>query len=111
MKKLFLFLLATFSITLSAMAQTTVSGQVVYEADGEPMIGASVVPVGGGNGVATDFDGNFTITLPEGVNSITVSYVGMKAKTVKATDNMIVRLEDNTTQLGEVVVTAFGMKR
>lgn len=111
MKKLFLFLLATFSITLSAMAQTTVSGQVVYEADGEPMIGASVLPVGGGNGVATDFDGNFTITLPEGVNSITVSYIGMKPKTVKATDNMIVRLEDNTTELGEVVVTAFGMKR
>lgn len=104
--------MATFCIQMNALAQgTPLSGQVVSAADGEPLIGASVLPAGGGNGTVTDFDGNFSIMLPEGVNSVTVSYIGMKALTVKAENNMIVRLHDNTTELGEVVVTAFGMKR
>ena len=111
MKKLFLLLMTTCFLSVSALAERVVTGQVVYEADGEPLIGATVLPVGGGNGAATDYDGNFTITLPDGVTSITVSYVGMTSKTVEATDNMIIKLTDNSTELEEVVVTAFGMKR
>ena len=111
MKKLFLLLMTTCFLSVSALEERVVTGQVVYEADGEPLIGATVLPVGGGNGAATDYDGNFTITLPDGVTSITVSYVGMTSKTVEATDNMIIKLTDNSTELEEVVVTAFGMKR
>lgn len=99
MKKLFLLLMTTCFLSVSALAERVVTGQVVYEADGEPLIGATVLPVGGGNGAATDYDGNFTITLPDGVTSITVSYVGMTSKTVEATDNMIIKLTDNSTEL------------
>ena len=84
MKKIVLCLLATCFMSLNALAEREIKGQVVYAADGEPLIGATVLPVGGGNGSATDFDGNFAIVLPDDVKQVTVS---------------------------EVVVTAFGMKR
>lgn len=98
-------------ISLSAHAAYTLSGKVVYESDGEPLIGATVLPAGGGNGAATDFDGNFTITLEDDVKEITVSYVGMKTITIAATDGIVIKMSDSSTELEEVVVTAFGMKR
>ena len=52
MKKLFLLLLTVVAFTLSAAAQRTVTGTVVYAGDGEPLAGATILPVGGGNGVA-----------------------------------------------------------
>lgn len=71
-------------IAIAAQAQNiTVHGTVISSTDNEPLIGASVISdVKGSNGVATDIDGNFTITVPEG-SSLTISYVGHKAKTVK----------------------------
>lgn len=44
-----------------ALAQTTVTGKVVSQEDGEPVIGASVRIVGTKTGTATDVDGNFTL--------------------------------------------------
>ena len=111
MKKIVLCLLATCFMSLNALAEREIKGQVVYAADGEPLIGATVLPVGGGNGSATDFDGNFAIVLPDDVKQVTVSYVGMKTQTLDAVDGMVVKMEDNANELEEVVVTAFGMKR
>ncbi len=111
MKKIVLFFLASCLATLSALADQVVSGQVVSEADGEPLVGATVIPEGGGSGTATDFDGKFTLNLPDNVANITVSYVGMKTVIVKAGQNLVVKLNDASTELDEVVVTAFGMKR
>ena len=110
MKKLCL-LLSTCLVSGSALAERVVSGQVVYKADGEPLIGVTVQPLGGGAGAVTDIDGNFTVTLPDGVDKLTVSYVGMKTETVEVSDNMTIQMSDNTTALDEVVVTALGMKR
>lgn len=45
MKKLFLLLLTTCFLSVSALAERVITGQVVYEADGEPLIGATVLPV------------------------------------------------------------------
>ena len=111
MKRLFLFFLATCLVSLSALADQTVNGTVVSEADGEPLAGATVLPFGGGSGTATDFDGKFTISLPDGVTDVTVSYIGMQSVTLKAVDGMTVKLSESSTDLEEVVVTAFGMKR
>ncbi len=81
--------------TAVVMAQTrTVSGTVVSAADDEPLPGASVQPVGGGVGVATDVDGNFTLTLPQNVTKLTVSYIGMIAQTVDITSGkMDIRMQ------------------
>lgn len=79
MKKLFLLLVTVLTIGLCASAQTrTVTGTVLDAANDEPVVGATVMPIGGGQGVSTDLDGNFTLTVPSSVSSIRISSVGYK---------------------------------
>jgi len=117
MKRLF-FMLMTIAVAaatgLCLSAQTrTVSGTVVYAGDKEPLIGASVIPEGAhASGVATNIDGKFTLTVPDGITKLNVSYVGMITAQVDITDSpMFIELKNADNQLDEVVVTAFGMKR
>lgn len=93
-----------------AMAQNrTVSGTVVSAADDEPLPGASVQPVGGGVGVATDIDGNFTISVPKNVTKLAVSYIGMVGQTVDITSGkMLIKLQNAANVLEDVVVTGYG---
>lgn len=89
-----------------AMAQVHVSGTVVSADDGEPVIGASVLAKGTHEGAATDIDGKFAFDAPEGTKELVVTYIGMKAQTVKAgTDIRITLQTEASQQLGEVVVT------
>ncbi|MEG0253562.1 MAG: TonB-dependent receptor plug domain-containing protein, partial [Muribaculaceae bacterium] len=97
-------------MTLSAQMRT-VKGQVVYAGDNEPLVGATILPVGGGQGVATNFDGEFTLTVPEKVKLLTVSYVGMITKQVTVAPTMVIKMSNSDHQLDEVVVTALGMKK
>lgn len=62
-KSLVLFLMAML-VSATVLAQSTIKGTVVDEA-GEAIIGASVVIKGSSQGVVTDLDGNFTITVPQ----------------------------------------------
>lgn len=111
MKRLFLVLFTLCSIVTLYAQSKTVKGQVVYAGDNEPLIGATVIPVGGGQGVATNLDGEFTLTIPEKVKLITVSYVGMATQQVQVTQNMVIKMQNQENQLDEVVVTAMGIKR
>ncbi len=111
MKKIVLTLVAAGTLSLSAYADHKISGRVIYSGDKEPLIGASIAPVGGGNGTVTDLDGNFTLTVGDGVKYVNVSYVGMKTKQVAVSSNMQVVLDDTNNALSEVVVTAMGIKR
>lgn len=90
------------------MAQNRYSGSVVDAGTNEPLIGATVMPIGGGQGAATDIDGNFTLNLPSNVKSVKVSYIGYKEQTVALSHNMIVRLAASSTNLDDVVVIAYG---
>ena len=87
MKKLLFLLAVIVSTTLGAIAQNrTVSGVVLDADTDEPLIGASVKPVGGGAGVATDVNGRFTISIPTSVKELEFSYVGMETKKVPVSD-------------------------
>lgn len=109
MRKLFLILMTLCAVSWSLSAQTrTYSGSVVDAGNNEPLIGATVMPIGGGQGTATDVDGNFTITVPAGVKSVKVSYVGYKEQTVALHDKMVVNLASSSTNLDDVVVVAYG---
>lgn len=109
MKKLFLLMTAVLMTVVCAIAQTkTVSGTVVYAGDNEPLAGATVLPVGGGQGTATDIDGNFTLTVPSSVSKLTVSYVGMISKTVDAGTGLKIALDNSENNLDEVMVVAYG---
>lgn len=93
-----------------ALAQNrTISGTVMSAADDEPLPGASVQPVGGSVGVATDIDGNFTLSVPKNVTKLTVSYIGMIAQTVDITsDKLVIKLQNAANVLDDVIVTAYG---
>lgn len=111
MKKLLFLLIAVCSFALTASAARTVKGQVVNAADNTPLIGATVMPVGGGNGTATDVNGNFALSVGDNVKLISFSYVGMVTKQVPVSGNMQVALESTDTQLQDVVVVAYGTQK
>lgn len=108
MKRRLTMFLACFFLSLGvALAQTECSGTVVSSDDGQPIIGASVIVVGTTDGAITDIDGKFSISVPKD-GRITVSYVGMVPKTLKAAKNMVVKLEPENSALDEVMVVAYG---
>ena len=110
MKKLILLLLTIVVICQCASAQSrSVEGVVVYAGDNEPLIGATVLPVGGGYGVATDVNGYFKLNVPRNVTQITVSYVGMISQTVAITEGLMrIALDNSENELDEVMVVAYG---
>lgn len=109
MKKLFLLLMAVMLTTTFAFAQSvTISGTVVDAENDEPLIGASVQPVGSSAGVATDIDGHFTLSVPASVKEITVSYVGYTSVTLPVKPVMDIKLKVASTNLDVLVVTGYG---
>ena len=90
----------------------TVRG-TVSDANGEPLIGASVVVKGNSSlGTVTDFDGNFQFNVPSESSVIVFSYVGMTTQEMKVGKerNFKVTLQDDT-QLEEVVVVGYGQQK
>ena len=108
MKRLSLILASLFLYVGLALAQTKVTGTVISQEDGEPIIGASVVVQGSKTGVVTDMNGQFSLSVPEG-KKIVISYIGMKTETVTAQNGMRVTLATDGQSLDEVVVT--GMQK
>lgn len=109
MRKVFLLLVTLIFSSLNLLAQTaTYHGSVVDAETNEPLIGATVMPIGGGQGVATDLDGNFTLTVPVEVMQANVTYVGYKPMQVALSNNMVVRMQSTATNLDDVMVVAFG---
>ncbi len=110
MKKLFLLLMAVLTVSLGALAQNrTVTGTVIDDADGEPIAGASVVPVGESKGVISDADGQFVIQVPNNVRALTISYIGYASQTVTiGRGPIMVRLKSAIETKDEVIVVAYG---
>lgn len=115
MGRLLFFLLAMYALGGEAMARSlVVTGKVVLSTDGEPLVGASVQPVGADYGVITDADGNFKIDMPEEGGILNVSYIGTVARQVAATPDapiLYIELSPSDAVLDAVVVSAFGIKR
>ena len=104
-----LCLLAAFFVLAphEVLAQTIAKGQV-FDSTNEPVIGATVVEKGSPkNATITDFDGKFELKLQSG-KQVVITYIGMKPKTVNATNNMKVTMEDDNTTLNDVVVIGYG---
>lgn len=99
-------------LTASAQSQT-VKGVVTSAADGEPLIGATVMVKETKAGTVTDFDGNFTTKVAKG-QTLVFSYIGFESKSVKYTGQATINvaLENDAATLDEVVVVGYGvMKR
>lgn len=108
-KRLAMLTAGLFLLLGGALAQTRVSGTVTSSADGEPVVGASVVVAGTSTGTVTDIDGHFEFTIPQGAgNKLTVSYIGMVSQTLHGKQNMSVVLNSDQHDLDEVMVVAYG---
>ncbi len=108
MKRFTLLLANVLLICSAALAQVTITGTVVSASDNEPIIGATVNVVGTQAGTATDIDGRFTLTVPSANSQLKVSFIGMTPITVKAENGMVIEMHNNTQDLDEVVVVAYG---
>ncbi len=109
MRNIFLTIVALFSC-VTAFGQT-ISG-TVSDTSGTPLPGVTIVVAGTNIGATTDFDGNYTINASSG-QVLRYSYLGMKPKevTVGSATTINVVLEEDSTLLDEVVVTAFGVEQ
>ena len=110
-KRLTLFFVSLFLFVGSALAQTKVSGTVLSQEDGQPIIGAAVQVTGTSTGMLTDVNGRFSLTLPEGSKTLTISYLGYESKTVNAKNGMRVFLKADVAALDEVIVVAYGTQK
>ena len=109
MLKTVLFMLFLVSSTM-AFAQNKVSG-VVTDANGEPLIGVTVMEVGTQNGSVTDIDGRFALNVAQG-KQLQFSYVGYTTKNVTVSGStMNVTLAEDNALLEEVVVVGYGTMR
>ena len=94
--------------SVAAFAQNVANGTVTDAANGEAIIGASVLEIGTTNGTITDFDGNFTLMVKPGAK-LAISYMGYKTQELTAAKNMVVRLGEDSELLEEVVVVGYGV--
>jgi len=90
-------------------AQQEITGNVV-DAEGEPVIGATVMEKGTTNGVITDIDGNFRIKVNAGA-TLVFTYIGYDTQELPAESGMQVTLKEDATELAEVVVVGYQVQR
>lgn len=97
------------SINITKQADR-IKGQILDANTGEPIIGAGVVIKGTTKGTTTDLDGNFELEAAIG-STLSITYIGYKPLEVKATDNLIIKLETNEKVLDEIIVVGYTMQR
>lgn len=100
------------ALKMALNQQFEVNGTVLDQ-EGQPLPGANVLEKGTSNGVQTDFDGNFSLTVTDQNANLVISYIGFTKKEIalNGQTDLKVNLEESATGLSEVVVTALGIKR
>ena len=112
LKKQVVGILLALAVPVCAFAQNvTVKGQV-KDGAGEPLMAAAVAEVGTSNGVATDLDGNYTITVASNA-TLQFSFMGYNTVTepVRGRTTINVTLSEDVELLDEVVVVGYGTQR
>lgn len=103
---LLLLLLASCHL---AMAQRTVTGTVTDAENGEPLIGASILIEGTTSGTVTDFDGTYSLPVPEEATNLIFSYTGYANQTIALSASNVIDIKMSAGQLlDEVVVIGYG---
>ena len=114
MKKSVLSILMVLCVFITYAQTGTIRGQIVEDATGEALIGATVMVEGTSTGATTDLDGNYTIKVAPGTYNLKVSFISFNLKMVNGIEVKegevavvpVIRLADATTELQEVVVEA-----
>lgn len=109
----FLLLVSFFCLTAITAQDKRITGNVTDSATGEPLPGINVVEKGTRNGTSTDFDGNYTISVAGDSATLVFSALGFTTQEVAVggQSTINVTLQEDVELLGEVVVTALGIKK
>ncbi len=112
MKKLSLVLMLVLTSIGAIMAQRTITGTVV-DAEGEPLIGATVLVKGTSQGTVTDIDGDYSVEVPADAETLIFSYTGFQAQeiVIGASNFIDVTMEADVIGLDDVIVTGYSTKR
>ena len=109
MRKVWVLFFLTLIGQMLMAQERTVSGVVLSSEDGLPMLGVTVVDKQSMNGIVTDDAGAFTLTIPDKVKTLQVSYIGYKTKEIPVTgQNMRIILDPDLVSIDEVMVVAYG---
>lgn len=111
MKRKLMLLLACLFVGIGLVtAQTrTVTGVVISEEDGQPVIGASVRVENTQLGAITDVDGKFQIAnVPSSAKTLVISYIGMETQKADIKSTMRIVLKTNAELIDEVVIVGYG---
>ena len=109
--KIILSGLLVLFVQMSLLAQSTVTGTIT-DAEGEALIGASVIVQGTGVGTVSDFDGNYELSVPEGSTALVFSYTGFSEKVVALEGQSVINVTlEEGVALDEVVVVAYGVQK
>ena len=107
-------MVSVFMMVISGLfgQSRTLTGSIYDANTGDPLIGANILVKGSTVGAITDIDGNFSIII-SGESTLIISYIGYVAREiVVGADQVSIEIElAQGVQLGEVVVTALGIKR
>nr|WP_321406282.1 TonB-dependent receptor [uncultured Carboxylicivirga sp.] len=112
MKKRVLFLIIGLCMGIASYAQVSVTGKVT-DTQGAPIPGATVSEKGTSNGIITDIDGNYSLTVSGNESVVVFSFIGMKTQEIvvgsQTTLNIV--LQEELTDLDEVVVIGYGVQK
>ncbi|MBC8770211.1 SusC/RagA family TonB-linked outer membrane protein [Arenibacter sp. BSSL-BM3] len=108
----YLMFMAIFCMQGITAQDITVTGTVTDDL-GTPLPGVNVVEKGTINGTSTDFDGNYSIKVSNNNGSLTFSSLGFTTREIAINGQSVINvsLEEDAEQLGEVVVTALGIRK
>lgn len=96
--------------TILSNFQKMIKGTVTGS-KGEPLPGVNILVKGTNNVVTTDFDGKFSIDVPDSNSVLVISFTGFVTKEVRATDGLTIQLEEENQTLNEVVVVGYGTQK
>ncbi|MBQ3690994.1 MAG: TonB-dependent receptor [Bacteroidales bacterium] len=104
-----LFFVLAFGL-LSAQAQTKQFTGMVTDSNGEPLPGVTVMVQGTTNGTITDLDGKYQLNASEDAKLV-FSFIGYETVTMPASNNLKVTLQEETSEIEEVVIVGYGQQK
>ncbi|MDA9057595.1 SusC/RagA family TonB-linked outer membrane protein, partial [Flavobacteriaceae bacterium] len=112
LRLLFMFSFFFLAAQTSSAQEKEITGTVTSKTDGVPLLGVNVIVQGTTTGAQTDFDGNYSITASVG-DVLEFSYIGMTTLQIHIGSSNVInaQLEEDAEALGEVIVTALGIKK
>ena len=113
MRKLSFLLVLLLLTAMQVLAQRTITGKVTSTEDGGGIPGVTVLVKGTTNGVLTDLDGKYSISVPKDANALQFTFIGMTKQEVALTASNVVDLamQSEAQNIEGVVVTALGITR